>query len=301
MFKRPLVFVLVGVLAAGLAVLARAAGPGPAFPVTITAGNGKVTLTHQPRRIVSISPTATEDLFAIGAGKQVVAVDNQSNYPKRAPRTSLSGYSPNVEAIANYHPDLVLISYNPQNFASQLRQLGIKVVNEAAANNLKQAYDEILQLGRLTGHTVGARAVVRSMRTHLAAIVASVPSSRRHLRVYHELDPTYYSATSSTFIGSVYKLFGFKDIADAAGSSAGTHYPQLSAEYIVAQNPQIIVLADTKCCQQTAATVAARPGWSTIAAVQHQRVVGIGDDVASRWGPRIVQLARAVARIARRG
>jgi cobalamin transport system substrate-binding protein len=253
-----------------------------------------------PHRIISLSPTVTEDLFAIGAGKQVVAVDNQSNYPARAPRTSLSGYSPNVEAIANYHPDLVFISYNPSNFASQLRQLGIKVVNIAAATNLRQAYGEILRLGRLTGRDRGAKAVVHSMRRHLAQIVASVPRSRRHLRIYHELDPTYYTATSNTFIGSVYKLFGFRDIADSAGGT-GDGYPQLSGEYIVAKNPQIIVLADTRCCGQSYATVAARPGWSTISAVQNHRVVAANDDVASRWGPRIVQFARTVARIAKQG
>jgi iron complex transport system substrate-binding protein len=252
-----------------------------------------------PHRIVSLSPTVTEDLFAIGAGKQVVAVDSDSDYPKRAPHTSLSGVTPNVEAIANYHPDLVVISYDPGNFGSQLRKLGIKVVNEAAADNLGQAYKEILGLGSLTGHSHGAKAVVHSMKTNLAAIVRSVPKSHRHLRVYHELDPTYYSATSATFIGSVYKLFGFRDIADAAGGTSGG-YPQLSGEYIVAKNPQIIVLADTKCCQQDDATVAARPGWSTISAVQHHRVVGADDDVASRWGPRIVQFARTVARIAKR-
>ena len=267
-------------------------------PLSAAGQQQKHAKHRHPHRIVSLSPTVTEDLFAIGAGKQVVAVDNQSNYPKRAPRTSLSGYDPHVEAVANYHPDLVLISYNPGNFASQLRQLGIKVVNLPAANNLTQAYREILKLGRLTGHMKGANAVVRSMRKRLAAIVRSVPKSRRHLRVYHELDPTYYSATSKTFIGSVYKLFGFRDIADAADSTGGG-YPQLSGEYIVQQNPQLIVLADTKCCQQTAATVAARPGWSTIAAVQHHRVVGVGDDIASRWGPRIVEFAQQVAKIAR--
>jgi iron complex transport system substrate-binding protein len=255
---------------------------------------------HRYHRIISLSPTVTEDLFAIGAGKQVIAVDNQSNYPKRAPQTSLSGFNPNAEAVANYHPDLVLISYDPGDFASQLRQLGIKVRFEAAANNLKQAYEQILGIGRLTGHTRGAKAVVHSMRAHLAAIVAGVPTTRRHLRVYHELDPSYYSATSSTFIGSVYKLFGFRDIADAAGS-AGGGYPQLSGEYIIAKDPQIVVLADTKCCGQSYTTVAGRPGWSNIAAVQHHRVVGANDDVASRWGPRIVQFARTVARIAKQG
>lgn len=283
-----LAIAIVAALAAALAVVSLSA-----------AAHQESRATH-PHRIISLSPTLTEDLFAIGAGKQVIAVDEDSNYPRRAPRTSLSGFTPNAEAIANYHPDLVLISYNPSGFAAQLRQLGIKVVNVPAANDLKQAYKEIVQLGRLTGRTKGATGVVSAMKTRLAAIIRSVPASRRHLRVYHELDPTYYTATSTTFIGSIYKLFGFKDIADAADTTGGG-YPQLSGEYIVQQNPQIIVLADTKCCQQTEATVAARPGWSTIAAVKHGRVVGIDDDVASRWGPRIVQFARAVARMARKG
>jgi iron complex transport system substrate-binding protein len=276
---------VVAALAAALAVVSLAAASQQKHA-------GQKHPGHRYHRIISLSPTVTEDLFAIGAGKQVIAVDIQSNYPKRAPQTSLSGYNPNA--------DLVLISYDPGDFASQLRQLGIKVRFEAAANNLKQTYRQILGLGRLTGHTRGARAVVHSMRTHLASIVASVPTTRRHLRVYHELDPTYYSATSSTFIGSVYKLFGFRDIADGAGS-AGGGYPQLSGEYIIAKDPQIVVLADTKCCRQSYTTVAERPGWSTIAAVQHRRVVSANDDVASRWGPRIVQFARTVARIAKHG
>ena len=286
-----------------LPFLAALAAASFAFLAVVSISAAAHQRTHRanrfPHRIISLSPTVTEDLFAIGAGKRVIAVDQDSNYPKRAPRTSLSGYTPNSEAIANYHPDLVLISYDPGNLASQLRQLGIKVVNLPAANNLTQAYREILKVGRLTGHTKGANSVVRSMRKRLAAIVRSVPKSRRHLRVYHELDPTYYSATSTTFIGSVYRLFGFRDIADAADST-GSGYPQLSGEYIVQQNPQLIVLADTKCCQQTAATVAARPGWSTIAAVQRHRVVGVGDDIASRWGPRIVEFAQQVAKIARK-
>jgi cobalamin transport system substrate-binding protein len=268
--------------------------------VSLSAAAHQRSTATRPHRIISLSPTVTEDLFAIGAGKQVVAVDSDSSFPRRAPRTKLSGVTPNVEAIAKYHPDLVLISYNPGGFASQLRKLGIKVVNEPAANDLKQAYAEILGLGHLTGHAAAAHAVVQSMKASLAAIVASVPKTRRHLRVYHELDPTYYSATSKTFIGSVYKLFGFRDIADAADTTGGG-YPQLSAEYIIASNPQLVVLADTKCCQQTEATVAARPGWNTIVAVTHHRVVGVDDDIASRWGPRIVQFARAVARIARKG
>jgi iron complex transport system substrate-binding protein len=281
-----------------LAVVAALAAALVVVSLSAAAHQHTRTARH-PHRIISLSPTVTEDLFAIGAGKQVVAVDNDSNYPARAPRTGLSGFTPNVEAIANYHPDLVFISYDPGNFASQLRKLGIKVVDEEAAVNLRQAYAEILQIGRVTGHPRGANAVVRSMKKHLAKIVASVPKTRRHLRVYHELEQDYFSATSGTFIGSIYKLFGFRNIADGAGT-AGNQYPQLSAEYIIAKNPQIIVLADTKCCGQSAASVAARPGWGTISAVQHHRVVLANDDVASRWGPRIVQFARTVARIAKK-
>jgi iron complex transport system substrate-binding protein len=251
-------------------------------------------------RIISLSPTITEDLFKIGAVKQVVAVDEDSNFPASAPMTSLSGYSPNVEAVAAYKPDLVLISYDPGNFASQLAQLGIKVVIEPAAANLTQVYKQIKSIGALTGHAGAANALVSSMQMRMFHILASVPKSHRHFSVYHELDPTYYSVTSNTFIGSIYKLFGFTNIADVAGASAGTDYPQLSSEYIVSANPKIIVLADSKCCGQTKSTIAARPGWGGIDAVVKHRVVGIDDDIASRWGPRIVDFAAAVAKIARK-
>ncbi|HXR12131.1 MAG TPA: ABC transporter substrate-binding protein, partial [Gaiellaceae bacterium] len=182
---------------------------------------------------------------------------------------------------------------------SALQKLGVTVLLEPAADNLAQAYDEIRQLGQATGHAQQATKVVGGMERALTKLVRSVPKSQRHLTVYHELDPTYYSATSATFIGRIYKLFGFKNIADAADT---THsgYPQLSAEYIVASSPDIVVLADTVCCGQTAATVAARPGWSGISAVKHGRVIGVNDDIASRWGPRIVDFARAVAAAARK-
>ena len=137
------------------------------------------------------------------------------------------------------------------------------------------------------------------MERTLTALLRSVPKAQRHQTVYHELDPTYYSATSSTFIGRIYKLFGFTDIADAADATH-TGYPQLSAEYIVKANPDIVVLADSVCCGQTAATVAARPGWSGIAAVKDHRVIAVNDSVASRWGPRIVDFARAIATVARK-
>ena len=114
------------------------------------------------------------------------------------------------------------------------------------------------------------------------------------MSVYHELGPDLYSVTSSTFVGRVYALFGLKNIADAA-DTGGTGYPKLSAEYVVSQSPDIVVLADIKCCAQTPQTVAARPGWSHVAAVRTGTIVRIDDSIASRWGPRIVNFVRAVA------
>ena len=250
-----------------------------------------------PHRIVSLSPTATESLFAIGAGKQVLAVDDQSDYPKQAPKTSLSGYTPNVEAIAGYRPDLVLLSGDANGAVAGLRQLGIRVIVQSAASNLPQAYAQIRQLGSLTGHKRQAAAVVARMQKAIAQTLKSVP--KRKLAVYHELDPTYFSATSKTFIGRIYKLFGLRNIADAADAS-GSGYPQLSGEYILSANPGLIVLADTRCCGQSAAAVASRPGWSGLAAVRNHRVIGIDDSVASRWGPRIVNFVRAVGKALRR-
>jgi iron complex transport system substrate-binding protein len=245
-----------------------------------------------PKRIVSLSPSATETLYAIGAGRQVVAVDELSDYPRRAPRTKLSGYTPNVEAIASYRPDLVVLVFNAGDAVAGLRRLGIRTVVQPAPINLEQAYRRIRLLGTVTGHPRQAGALVRRMRADVARAVASVP--RRRLSVYHELTPDYYSATSRTFIGRIYTLFGLRNIADAApGSASG--YPQLSGEYIIAANPSLIVLADGKCCGQSAATVAARPGWSAIAAVRNRSIVAIDDSIASRWGPRVVDFVRAVA------
>ena len=247
-----------------------------------------------PHRIVSLSPTATEDLFAIGAGAQVVAVDDQSDYPANAPRTKLSGYTPNVEAIAAYKPDLVVVSANPSGLVAALAKLHIRTLLAPPATSLAGAYAQLEQLGRATGHEAGAHKVVQRLRQRVAQIVASVPAGAKGLSFYEELSPDYYSATSKTFTGQVLTLLGLKDIADAADKS-GSGYPKLSAEYIVAADPDLIVLADTKCCGQTAAKVKARPGWSSISALSNGGVVAVSDDVASRWGPRIVGFIRAVA------
>ena len=269
-------------------------GSQASFPVTIVASNGKVTVARKPRRIVSLSPTATESLFAIGAGVQVVAVDDQSDYPKSVPKTSLSGFTPNVEAIASYRPDLVVIAYDPKGLSDALARLGITVVHQDGAKSFKGAYQQIRQLGLVTGHESEATRLVGRMRSKVAAIVTAARRAGRGLSVYHELTPDLYSATSKTFVGKVYEALGLRNIADAA-DSAGFGYPQLSAEYVVSVSPDVIVLADTICCGQKASTVAARPGWDRISAVRTGSVVRVDDSIASRWGPRIVNFFRAMS------
>jgi iron complex transport system substrate-binding protein len=297
-FRRSLV--LIAILAAALFVvgLAPAVPAKPAFPVTVHAANGDIVIKKRPVRVVSLSPSATEDLFAVGADAQVIAVDDQSDYPKRAPRTNLSGFRPNTEAIASYNPDLVVIS-NDGGLAASLEKLGITVLLEPAPNTIAEAYDEVRQIGQATGHADTATTVVSGMQGKLTALIRSVPKRSRHLKVFHELSPDYYTATSATFIGRMYRLFGFRNIADAADSSH-SGYPQLSAEYIVSANPDIVVLADSVCCGQTAATAGERPGWQLVSAVRRGRVVTVDDSVASRWGPRIVDFARVVAAVAKR-
>jgi len=268
---------------------------GARFPVTVTSSAGTtVTLTRQPSRIVSLSPTATEMLFAIDAGPQVVAVDDQSNYPANAPMTKLSGYTPNIEAIAGYAPDLVVASEDLGSVVHGMQSLNIPILLEPAAKTLDDSYAQILQLGEVSGHGTDAEGLVKRMKSKVSAFVSLVAKPQRQLSVYHELDNTFYSATSATFIGQVYKVLGLKNIADEAKGGA-TDYPQLSQEYIVSSNPDLIVLADTKCCNQNLSTVGARPGWGAIAAVRSGAVINVDDDIASRWGPRVIDFMQAIA------
>ena len=258
-----------------------------AYPVTV----GGVTLDERPERIVSLAPTATEMLFAIDAGPQVVAVDDQSTYPPAAPRSDLSGFKPNAEAIAAKDPDLVVVSDDLNKIVDQLGSLEIPVLLAPAARTLDDTYGQIAQLGSLTGHPAEAAALTGRMRGEIDKIVRSVPARPAPLTYYYELDPTYFTVTSQTFVGSIFALFGLTNVADGAK----TAYPQLSQEALVAADPDMIFLADTKCCAQSPETVRAREGWAGVTAVRTGQVVALDDDIASRWGPRVVDLVRAVA------
>jgi iron complex transport system substrate-binding protein len=282
-------------LAVTLAVLALTAACGKDDGGAVASdGTPTTSTTAAPKldHIVSISPTATETLFAIGAGKQVVAVDDQSSYPTNAPKTKLSSYQPNVEAIAKYEPDLVVSSSDDPDLVNGLEKLGIDVLVQKAAVEIEDVFKQMEELGDRTGHGIEARALEAKMRNELTTVKESTVG-RGKLTAYWELDPTYYSVTSATFIGKLLAFAGITTIADAAKSDV-KDYPQLSSEYIVSADPDLVLLADTRCCKQSAATVAARAGWNGMKAVKASNVVALDDDIASRWGPRIVDLLQAI-------
>ncbi|HEY3750070.1 MAG TPA: helical backbone metal receptor [Pseudonocardiaceae bacterium] len=244
---------------------------------------------------MSLDSSSTEILFALGAGKEVVAVDKDSDYPANAPKSSLDATKPNVEAIAAYHPDLVVTAYDTNGLVSGLRKIGVRVLVEAAPTTVDGAYAVWNAIGKATGHVPAAQRLVASTKQQITSIVTAAPRPTTPLRYYYELDQTYYTATSHTFIGSLLGLFGMTNVADPADSKTAGGYPQLSAERVLAADPELVFLADSECCGQNATTVAARPGWQSLAAVRDGGVVALNDDIASRWGPRIVDLLRTVA------
>jgi len=263
------------------------------FPVTIETASGSLTIDERPSAVVSLSASATELLFALGAGDQVVAADEFSDYPPEAPTTDLSGISPNLEAIASYGADLVVASFDPGDLVAGLGALGIPVLVQDAPVKLDDVYAQIEQLGAVTGNGAGAEMLVADMQAGIAQVVASLPEGAAGLTYYHELDDQFFTVTSATFIGQVYGLLGLVNVADVADPD-GFGYPKLQEEYLIEADPDLVFLADTKCCGQSAATLAERPGWEAMTAVTNGAVVELDDDVASRWGPRIVDFLEAV-------
>jgi iron complex transport system substrate-binding protein len=249
-----------------------------------------------PKRIISLSPSATEILYAIGSGKQVIAVDDLSNYPSEAPMTKLSAFNPNVEALLNYKPDLIILNADATKaleVKAALEKLRIKVFLERAPKTLREAYLEITALGRATGKISGAQSVVSDMKRKIAAAVKSGRTSKK-ISFFHELDNSLYTATSDTFIGKVYKDFNLINIADPAATADSAGYPQLQSEFVIKSNPKIVFLADAQY-GESLATLTKRPGWSGIAAVKNQNVVSLPDDIPSRWGPRLVDFYQFIA------
>ena len=259
---------------------------------TVEAANGIVEIPSRPTSIVSLSPTATEMLFAIGAGEQVVAVDEFSYYPEEAPVTDLSGFTPNLEAIGAYGPDLVVVSNDTDGIVGALTGVGVPVLLLPAAVEFSDVSDQMRTLGVATGNVDAAEVAARDFAADIQAAIDDAGDLAEGMNVYHELDPTLYSVTSDTFVGRVYAAFGLVNIADAADVD-GFGYPQLSAEYVIEADPDLVFVTD--CCGDTPETVADRPGWDNISAIESGAVIVVGSDISSRWGPRLGQFFRAIS------
>lgn len=294
-FTRPTSLLVTALLLAPLAPV-NAASTDTKYPLTISSGGYSTIIAKKPVRIISLSPSATESLFEIGAGKQVLAVDSYSNYPKSAPITELSAFEPNVEAIVALKPDLVVLSVDAMKsmvVKEALEKLKIPVLMEKAPETLAQAYKEIEVLGAVTDHTSEAKKLTFKMAALIKSIINRTKKTVK-ITFFHELDNTLYSVTSDTFIGKVYKDFGLINIADKAAGADSYGYPQLSAEYLLKTDPDVIFLADAEY-GESAATVKARAGWSGITAVTKKNVFALPNDIPSRWGPRLVDFYRYVA------
>ena len=246
----------------------------------------------EPRAIVSLAPTTTEMLYAVGAGDSVVAVDERSDFPSDAPVTDLSGYTPNLEAILGYAPDLVVLTDDTGDIVAGLERSGVEVLQLPAAQTLDDTYTQLEQVGAATGHIGEAAELVSRMQSEIDEIVASVPERETPLTYFHELDDTYYTVTDDTYVGEIYSLLGLTSIA-----TGDNPYPQLSEELILEADPDLVFLADGQCCGITPEVVGERPGWDGLTAVRDGRVHVVDEDLSSRWGPRVVDFMREVAAI----
>ncbi|NNF65669.1 MAG: ABC transporter substrate-binding protein [Acidimicrobiia bacterium] len=264
------------------------------FPVTVTSAAGETTIEERPERIAALSATHVEMLFAVGAGEQVIAGDLFANYPPEAGGIELlDSFNLNVESLIALDPDLVILSFDPVDAVAALDAVGIPTLLLGTATSIEEAYTQTLTVGDASGHLSEARELVLAMQSDMDAIVDTVGGSAEGLTYYHETDPfSYYTPNSASFIGQLYNLLGMENIADAAPDEFGSGFPQLSPEFIVDANPDLIVLA---AGGDEVSTLAERPGWDTMTAVANDNVAVIDTDVASRWGPRIVELLRAIA------
>jgi iron complex transport system substrate-binding protein len=266
-------------------------GEGSGFPVEVDSAAGTVTVPERPEAIVSLSPTATEMLFAIGAGDRVVAVDQFSNYPPEAPAGSLDGFNPDLEAILATGPDLVVTQGLPPDIEAGLVAAGTVVLTQPPASSFDDTYDQMAELGLATGEVDGAAEANASLRADVEGVLASLPRPDSPVRVFHEIDDSFYTASSNSFIGQVYAEMGFENVADALDDGSG--YPLVDGESIIAADPTLIVYTDQ--VGYGADEISARPGWETMTAVAQGNLVQVDADVASRWGPRIVEFMEAIA------
>lgn len=259
------------------------------FPVTVRDSSGTdVRLERRPERIVSFSPGATEVLYAIGAGPQVVATDRFSDYPAETARTVKLEYSnPDPETALAQRPDLVIMATRQRTQVAQFRELGMTVFLAAEPTDLDGVYEHLRNLGALTGHATEAATVEANMKREIDAVIASVSALPSGPRVFYELSPDLNTVAPNTFVGSLLTALKARNVAEGAS----TQFPQLTAEAVLAADPEVIIVSDD--AGETLESIAARPGWSGVSAVVNRRVYSVNSDIVNRPGPRLAQGIRA--------
>lgn len=261
-----------------------------AFPLEIAADNGPVTIAAVPQRIVSLSPSHTEMLYALGVGDRLVGTDLHSNFPVQANATpKVDAFNFSAEAVAALQPDLVVLAFDFQGELEALANLGITVVLLGPATTLEDSYHQVEVLGAAVGEPAQGAKQAEMMQNQIDRLLKEVLPTRE-LTVYHEVDASLYAASSTSLVGDIYRRLGLGNIADPIDQGSG--FPQLNPEYVIGEDPDLIFLDGGG--KETPASVAARPGWRAITAVEQGAVTVLDEDLAGRWGPRTPQLVEAV-------
>lgn len=264
------------------------------FPLTLRDSAGRqVTIPQAPQRIVSLAPSHTEILFAIGAGPQVAAIDLFSDFPPEAQGLpKVDALNLNLESVVALEPDLVVTIFDK--LVPEMEQLGLNVVVLAAPETVEGVWQQIRQWGDITGHRRQAEDLVAALRQQVDELLKRLKGVEQGPRVFYELDPTLFTVSPQSYVGDMLRLLKAQNVATGAGGP----YPQLSLEVLVERDPEVILLADSgKYGGQTPETVRARPGWGNLTAVKEGRIYVIDPDLVSRPGPRIVEGLAMLARL----
>lgn len=262
---------------------------------TVTDDVGRtVTLKTAPQRIVSLAPSNTEVLYALGLGARVVGVTEFCNYPPEAKeKPKIGGFTKiDLERVVGLNPDLVLATnIHNRTVVPELEKRGITVV-VVEPKNVNDVLTKITFVGKLTGASDNAAKLTAQMQARIDAVISKVATAKNKPRVFYEIDKSLYTPGPGSFIDDmIVKAGGINIAADAKGS-----YVQLSPEAIIAKDPEVILLGDM-AFGESPESVRARPGWANISAVKNGRIVPIpNEDVVSRPGPRVVEGLELIAR-----
>jgi iron complex transport system substrate-binding protein len=263
-----------------------------AFPLVITDdADRQVTIAGPPERIISIAPSNTEILFALGLGDRVVGVDSYSNYPPEATEKPQVGayVDPDLESIVAADPDLILATEaHVATILPELETLELPTV-VVEPKRLDEVFSGIALVGQITGETAAAQDLICSLQSRVAAVSEAIAGAPKP-RVFFELSPDLYTAGPGSFVDDILTRAGGQNIA----ADAAEMWPQLSMEALVSADPEVILLADHEA-GVTAEQVAARPGWQGISAVESGRIISLDADLVARPGPRVVDGLEAVA------